>query len=107
MLHTLVKGQPLLLLIVASVWTIYNSRNGVHNFLIHGLDCGDEAAEWISNFLGKPFRIMKFSNSLPLRKQNRDVSVLKREWSKSFETETVSLYITNPTKPFQLAVCRP
>ncbi len=55
---------------------------------MHGLDCGDEAAEWISNFLGKPYRIMKFSGSLPERKQNRDVAF--PEWSKLRETETVS-----------------
>ncbi len=59
------------------------------NFTAHGLDCGDEAAEWISNFLGKPYRIMKFSDSLPERKQNRDIPL--PEWSKLLESETVSV----------------
>ena len=32
---------------------------------LQALDCGDEAAEWLTRFLGKPFRLLHHSPELP------------------------------------------
>ena len=30
-----------------------------------GLDCGEEAAEWLTKFLGKPYRLLSHSPDIP------------------------------------------